>query len=776
MKNPLKKRLLRELRSDFAKYLVIFLLMVFSISEVSGFLVADGSMIAAYDESFTLYNIEDGNFQSSKKLNKSQKKDIQEEGNIVLYDNFYINQEMTNGSTMRAYINRTEVDLACVMEGRLAEEADEIAIDRMYADNNDIAVGDTLDSTDGKNHLTVVGLIAMSDYSALFEDNNDMMFDASSFGVGMVTEESFASMNQDNLVYSYVWKYNDPPADDDEETDMAEALMKIVAANAALKGFVPRVNNQAIQFTGEDMGSDKTMMELFLYIIIVIIAFVFAVTISNTITTEANVIGTLRASGYTRGELIRHYMTLPIIVTVVSAIVGNVLGYTVMKNFNATLYYGSYSLPTYVTRWNAEAFLKTTLVPILLMLVIDYLILRNKLSLSPLKFLRRDLSRRKNKKALPLGTKMPIFSRFRLRILFQNFSNYVILFLGILFANVLLLFGIAFPKLLTSYEKVIEENMIAKYQYILSPPLSAANEENKLNSLFEMLLYELEVDTENEDAEAFTAYELKTMPSEDYMQEEISIYGIEPDSKYVELDIDENSVYITSVFAEKYDLSVGDTFTLKECYEDDSYDFQVTGIYDYEAGLYVYMDRDAMNTRFDLGDDYFSGYFSNTEITDIDEEYIASVIDADALTKVSRQLMISMGSMMDMVSVFAVIMAMILIYVLSKLIIEKNTQSISMTKILGYRNSEIGLLYIMTTTIAVVISILATLKLSEVILIGVFKEMMKTEMTGWIPIHIEFSWLAQMAVMVMLAYVIVAVLEFIRIYKIPMDEALKNVE
>ena len=59
MKNPLRKRLLRELRQEMGKYLVVFILMVATIGFVSGFLVADGSMLTAYDNSFEKYNIED---------------------------------------------------------------------------------------------------------------------------------------------------------------------------------------------------------------------------------------------------------------------------------------------------------------------------------------------------------------------------------------------------------------------------------------------------------------------------------------------------------------------------------------------------------------------------------------------------------------------------------------------------------------------------------------------------------------------------------------------
>lgn len=55
---------------------------------------------------------------------------------------------------------------------------------------------------------------------------------------------------------------------------------------------------------GIDIEGDNTMITVFLYLVMVIIAFVFAITTGNTIAKEANVIGTLRASGYTRASLL----------------------------------------------------------------------------------------------------------------------------------------------------------------------------------------------------------------------------------------------------------------------------------------------------------------------------------------------------------------------------------------------------------------------------------------------------------------------------------------
>ncbi|MDY4079884.1 MAG: ABC transporter permease, partial [Clostridium sp.] len=362
-----------------------------------------------------------------------------------------------------------------------------------------------------------------------------------------------------------------------------------------------------------------------LYVLIVIIAFVLAVTTSNTINSEASVIGTLRASGYTKGELLGHYMILPLIVTVLGACIGNILGYTIFEKIVADMYYNSYSLTTYVTRWNLEAFILTTIVPFIIMLVVNMFILINKLSLSPLKFLRHDLNKKQKKKVLKL-TKFNFFTRFRLRVIFQNIPNYITLFIGILFASILLLFGMMMSPLLDNYKEEIVNNMISKYQYILKT----------------------QVETENEEAEKYCASSLKTYFNEE-KGEDISVYGINEDSKYVDINF-KDGIYISDGFAEKYSLKINDTITLKDSYGDETYTFKIDGIYYYPASLSIFMNSEKFNETFDKEEDYFNGYFSNSEISDIDNKYIATTITEDDMTKASRQLDVSMGSMFYMIN------------------------------------------------------------------------------------------------------------------------------
>ena len=121
-------------------------------------------------------------------------------------------------------------------------------------------------------------------------------------------------------------------------------VSQVMAVGNEVEDYTPRYSNPAINFATDDMGSDKAMGGVLLDILIVIIAFIFAVTISNTIANESSAIGTLRASGYTKGELIRHYLSMPVIVTFLAAVVGNILGYTVFKDVVVGMYYNSFRM------------------------------------------------------------------------------------------------------------------------------------------------------------------------------------------------------------------------------------------------------------------------------------------------------------------------------------------------------------------------------------------------------------------------------------------------
>jgi putative ABC transport system permease protein len=282
-------------------------------------------------------------------------------------------------------------------------------------------------------------------------------------------------------------------------------------------------------------------------------------------------------------------------------------------------------------------------------------------------------------------------------------------------------------------------------------------------------------ETADDAAEKYCASELETT-DERYMTDEITIYGIEEDSAYIDQTIPDGKVLASNGIMEKFGLSDGDTFTLKSHYEDTSYEFVVAGTYDYDAALAIFMTKDDYLEMFDKADDYFTGYFSDETLSDIDEDQIATIITKDDMTKVSRQLKVSMGSFMKLFDVFGVIMFMLLMFLLSKQIIEKNATSISMVKILGFTDGEIGGLYIVATSVVVVLSLLVAVPLTDGILRWAFHSYLYTEITGYIPYIISSNCFVVMIVLGLICYAAVSVLQLVKIQRIPKSDALKNVE
>lgn len=780
LKNPLNKRIVRELKANCGKYLVIFIFMVVTIGLVSGYLVAADSMTSSLKDSFEQYQIEDGHFRLTREASDKLIARIEQE-NVTIHEDFYTecSYQGADGAEkkLRIFRDRSQVNKACIMEGTLPHQHGEIAIDRMYADNNQLSLGDTL--TLNKQNYVICGLVSLSDYTSLFESNAETIFDALNFCVALVTPSDFDSFQKKFIHYNYAWRYNNgSPANTTTEKNQSDELSNAVvkaileeeggseiavalgmlSLGNKLEEFMPRYANQAVWFARNDIGGDRNAMLAFLYILIVVMAFIFGVTISHTITKEAAVIGTLRASGCTRGELFRQYVAMPVLITLISAIIGNICGYTLFKYGIAALYYNSYSLPTYITVWNTQAFILTTLIPILVMFAITSITLIRKLQLSPLAFIRRDLAVRKRKtteKRVHWKIRLPqigFFNRFRLRIIVQNKTNYMTLFFGILISTALLLFGLMLPPLLDDIADTAVETMVADYQYVLKEQTT----------------------TEFPSAEKMAVTTMKTY-ADGYKEEDVLVYGIQKDSRYIHAKLPETGVLISSGYADKYQLQSGDSILLKVPFENRLFELKVAGIFPAPTTINVYLSHDNYCDLFEQKTDYYNGYFSDHELTALSTDRIYSCITEQDMTKFSEQMSHSMGQMFRLLYIFAIILFVLVIYLLTKIILERNTHSISMVKILGYENQEISRLYLVATFWVMILSVLINFVLVTFLIQKIFVLIMK-DYRGWIPFHMDFSVYVKAFVLSMGSYFIVSLTQMRHIQKIPMDAALKNVE
>jgi putative ABC transport system permease protein len=313
------------------------------------------------------------------------------------------------------------------------------------------------------------------------------------------------------------------------------------------------------------------------------------------------------------------------------------------------------------------------------------------------------------------------------------------------------------PRVLDTYKDVITEDMICNYQYVLYDCDEAS-------------------EVTNASAEKFASSSFD-YSKEGFLTDSITVYGIVDNSKYIHADIPEGTALISTGISEKFGLEVGDVIKLDEKYKrDSSYEIEIGGIYDYQSALAIFMNLDDYNETFGENTDYFTGYFSNKELDELSDDDVATVITASDYTKLSDQLTVSMGGMMTIFKWFGALFFIIVVYVLCKQVIERNFQSIAMTKILGFRNNEISRLYILSTTIAVILGLGLCVPFIDTAMRAIFKYYIYTMMTGYIAYSISpITYIITVSIG-LVCYAIVALLQMRKVSKVSKSEALKNVE
>ena len=482
--SPLVKRFPREFKHNLGKYLGIFLLMSVSIALTSGFLLAAHSITQIMDGMRDEYTIEDGRFTTSFSATPAQLEAAEDAaddtGGVDIYKNWSIDATFKHvrgddgtNRTLRTYVHRTKVDLSAYAEGRVPKKADEVAIDRVFATNNDIALGDKV-KLEGRTYK-VVGIMTQSDSQALFMSNSDFTVNTLTYGVAEMSQAGFDALEAAGgapaYVYSFCFHDRDLTVADrtDAEKDMVSALSD---ADASVTDLTDASTNQGIGYAADDVSGDSAMWITLLEIIIALMAFVFVVLISGTIEEESAVIGTLLASGYRRRELVLHYLTLPTVVGVIAAALGSACGFAFCTEPMKNLYYGSYSLPPYHTTWDWTIFVETAVIPVAVLVAVTLIGLLHKMGRTPLQFLRHETGGKGGtKRGFALPERLGFVARFRLRVFLRNLGNFATLFVGICFASMLLLFSLAILPTMTHYAGNLRSAVVAEHQYSLKAPL-----------------------------------------------------------------------------------------------------------------------------------------------------------------------------------------------------------------------------------------------------------------------------------------------------------------
>ena len=138
------KKALRDLKKEFLRYLLIIIVMVLGIGVSVAYTNVYESVKSTVLDNWEQCNVEDGEFAMYMPLDDDQKKDF-EDKEAKLEEAFYKDMETDNGLTVRMFKTRENIDLLNLHSGSMPSTDNEIVVDKVFAKNNDLAVGDSID-------------------------------------------------------------------------------------------------------------------------------------------------------------------------------------------------------------------------------------------------------------------------------------------------------------------------------------------------------------------------------------------------------------------------------------------------------------------------------------------------------------------------------------------------------------------------------------------------------------------------------------------------------
>ena len=360
----LNKRILRELKAHFGRYLALFFMIALGMYLVVSIAGMAETTIAGTNDYNKECNLQDGQFTVFSPLSEEQLGDLSKEygeieGIFSVDVAFGIDDDKDKqGKVLRVFKNRTVLNLVNLDEGRFPESDGEIVIMNLFADRNKLEVGDEIVLA-GKNY-TVSGIGCLPDYNLPVKNFSDMTANPENFGIALVTENTYEIMknSKDSAVedYTYAYKLEESASLSEKEKESRARELKNEIRNMEpdtlmgmpnLSGFFENKDNPRI---ASDAASDVILKRLVSLvagaILVMLFAYVISVFIIHQINEESSVIGTLYAMGVKKKSLIAHYVILPTVVTFIAGLVGMLVGFSKLGvDFQMLDSYLYYSIP-----------------------------------------------------------------------------------------------------------------------------------------------------------------------------------------------------------------------------------------------------------------------------------------------------------------------------------------------------------------------------------------------------------------------------------------------
>jgi len=341
MLTTLRRKILGDLKMHRGRFLAVWVVVVMGTAFYGAFYPAGKSVLASVYNTYDQLHYMDfqAHFDPASDSIVDRIREIEgvtaAEGRLVVESGIQLDPERKSLTTLRLVTvpndGQLTVNFNDIPDGRDLQADDEILLLKRIADYHGLHPGDTVTIwINGEKHkFTVAGLAFNPEYLVSGSSRESPFPAPSAFGVGWVRYGALAGLlGADGLVNDVVISLGVKSADD------SSALRARVKAE--LEQTFKRHDNLILREREEtasggvvqaNINGNFQVMAMFSGLFLVVALVVTFILLGQFVGSERQRIGTLRALGVSRPELVTHYLTFGLLIGVSGGLAGSVLGY-----------------------------------------------------------------------------------------------------------------------------------------------------------------------------------------------------------------------------------------------------------------------------------------------------------------------------------------------------------------------------------------------------------------------------------------------------------------
>lgn len=497
------------------------------------------------------------------------------------------------------------------------------------------------------------------------------------------------------------------PQLNDAQNEIQAEIDQLDSLEAADYFYFDRTNNQGYQEFSENATRITNIATVFPVLFFLIAALISFTTMTRMVEEKRGEIGTLKALGYSNGEISEKYLLYAGLSAVIGSILGIVVGNLLFPSMIFNAYGSLYNLPEIVIAWYPFDILIAFVVALLCTVVSALVALRVDLLNAPATLMRPKSPKAGKRLFIErltfIWSRLSFIRKVTVRNLFRYKARAFMTIFGIAGCMSLMITGFGLRDSIGDIVN-LQFGKLWHYQSVVTFNDEASAEDNTdyqealdqldgLNKTMPMSSTSFTKETKNVNQQEITV----NVPEDpEQIADFISFNDRKTSKKY---SLTDDGAIINEKLANLFDLEAGDTFTLKDA-DLNEYTIKVSAVTENYAMHFAYMTPTYYQEIFGQEPVYNSDYLLFDEaLSSDDEENIAKdlmakakVLNVSFLSETSRAMDDTMSSLNIVVWVLiisAALLAFIVLYNLTNINISERIRELSTIKVLGFYNKEV---------------------------------------------------------------------------------------